>query len=40
MLTAAVLPLIFFIKITIVDSNPVDLNWSQIPIDNLVEKDI
>jgi hypothetical protein len=38
MLTAAVLPLIFFIKITIVDSNPVDLNWSQIPLIILLKK--
>jgi hypothetical protein len=35
MLTAAVLPLFFYTKITIVDANPVDFNWSQIPITQL-----
>jgi hypothetical protein len=32
MLTTAVLPLFFYTKITIVDANPVDFNWSQIPL--------
>jgi hypothetical protein len=38
MLTAAVLPLFFYTKITIVDANPVDFNWSQIPINNPLNK--
>ena len=38
MLTAAVLPLFFYTKVTFVDANPVDFNWSQIPINNPIEK--
>ena len=38
MLTAAVLPLIFYTKVIFVDANPVDFNWSQIPINNPIEK--
>ena len=34
MLTAAVLPLIFYTKVTFVDANPVDFNLSQITINN------
>ncbi|MBC5842453.1 M56 family metallopeptidase [Flavobacterium sp. F-380] len=38
MLTAAVLPLFFYTKVTFVDANPVDFNWSQIPINKPIEK--
>jgi hypothetical protein len=38
MLTAAVLPLFFYTKITIVDANPVDFNWSQIPINPIEQR--
>jgi hypothetical protein len=39
MLTAAVLPLIFYTKVIFVDANPVDFNWSQIPITSPTEKE-